>query len=67
MLYSVRWLYFGSSTGGVMACQLEGFKIAGDAGFRSRRTGGLLLLVALLALPLAFAWTLHTYYGRGFR
>src|SRR5262249_53905293 len=30
VLYSVRWLYFGSSTGGVLACQLESFKIAGE-------------------------------------
>src|SRR5262249_42071786 len=27
VLYSVRWLYFGPSIGGVMACQLESFKI----------------------------------------
>lgn len=66
VLYSMRWLYFGPSTGGVMACQLESFKIAGEAGFRGRATGGVLLMVALLALPLAFAWTLHTYYGKGF-
>jgi hypothetical protein len=66
VLYSVRWLYFGPSTGGVIACQLESFKIAGEAGFRSRATGGVLLMAALLALPLAFAWTLHTYYGKGF-
>jgi uncharacterized protein DUF6784/uncharacterized protein DUF6785 len=66
VLYSVRWLYFGSSTGGVLACQLESFKIAGEAGVRNRTTGRLLLLVALVALPLAFAWTLQTYYSHGF-
>jgi hypothetical protein len=66
VLYSVRWLYFGPSTGGVLACQLECFKIAGDAGMKSRGTGAVLLGAALLTLPLAFFWTLQTYHDRGF-
>jgi hypothetical protein len=66
VLYGVRWLYFGPAAGGVIACQLESFKIAGEAGLRHRSTGGLLLLAALLTVPLAFAWTLHTYYSHGF-
>jgi hypothetical protein len=66
VLYSVRWLYFGASTGGVVACQLESFKIAGEAGLRSRAAGGVLLMAALLAVPLAFVWTLHTYHAKGF-
>lgn len=67
VLYSVRWLYFGPSIGGVMACQLESFKIMGESGRRSRATGGLLLLAALLAVPVAFVWTLHTYHVKGFQ
>src|SRR5581483_4342686 len=66
LLYSIRWLYFGPSIGGVMACQLESFKIAGDAGLRGRAVGNLLLAAALLTLPLAFAWTLFTYHQKGF-
>jgi hypothetical protein len=66
VLYSTRWLYFGPTTGGVMACQLETFKIAGDAGARGPAAGRLLLWAALLTIPIAFAWTLHAYYDRGF-
>jgi hypothetical protein len=66
VLYAVRWLYFGPTTGGVLACQLESFKIAGETGLRGRSVGGIFLLAALLAIPLAFAWTLHTYHVRGF-
>jgi hypothetical protein len=66
VLYSLRWLYFGPSTGGVIACQLESFKIAGEGGLRGRAAGGVLLLAALLAVPLAFAWSLHTYHAKGF-
>jgi hypothetical protein len=66
VLYSLRWLYFGPATGGVIACQLESLKIAGDGGLHGRAAGGVLLGAALLTLPLAFAWTLHTYYGNGF-
>src|SRR5262249_7752924 len=47
VLYSIRWLYFGPSIGGVMACQLESFKIAGDAGLRGRAVGNLFLAAAL--------------------
>jgi hypothetical protein len=49
-----------------VACQLESFKIAGEAGLRSRAAGGVLLMAALLTVPLAFAWTLRTYYSEGF-
>ena len=66
VLYSIRWLYFGPSIGGVMACQLESFKIAGDAGLRGRAVGNVLLAIALLTVPLAFAWSLHTYHAKGF-
>jgi hypothetical protein len=66
VLCGIRWLYFGPSIGGVMACQLESFKIAGEAGLRGRAAGRVLLLAALVAVPLAFAWTLHTYYSQGF-
>jgi hypothetical protein len=66
VLHSLRWLYFGSATGGVVACQLESFKITGDAGLRGSAAGWVLLLAALLTLPVAFAWTLRTYYADGF-
>jgi hypothetical protein len=66
VLYATRWLYFGASTGGVVACQLESFKISSDAGLRNRKVGGILLLVAVITAPLALAWTLQTYHARGF-
>lgn len=66
MLYALRWLYFGPAIGAVMASQLEGFKLANTGGLRGRWVGGVLALAATLAVPLAFAWTLHTYYSAGF-
>ncbi len=66
VLYGVRWLYFGPAVGGVLACQLESLKIAGDAGLPRPASGRLLLLVTLATVPLAIAWTLHTYYAEGF-
>lgn len=65
-LYALRWLYFGSATGSVMACQLEGFKLADTGGLRGRRVGGALALAATVTVPLAFAWTLKSYYSTGF-
>jgi hypothetical protein len=65
-LYAVRWLYFGSATGSVMACQLEGFKLVDAGGLRGRRVGGVLALGATLTVVLAFVWTLATYYRHGF-
>jgi len=65
-LYAVRWLYFGSATGSVMACQLEGFKLMGTSGLRGRRIGGVLALGATVTVVLAFVWTLATYYRHGF-
>jgi hypothetical protein len=66
MICALRWLYFGSATGAVMACQLEGFKIADASGIRSRGIGWALALAAGITVPLAFAWTLKTYYTSGF-
>jgi hypothetical protein len=65
-LYAVRWLYFGSATGSVMACQIEGFKLADAGGVRGRRVGSALALAATLTVGLAFVWTLATYYRHGF-
>jgi hypothetical protein len=64
-LYGLRWLYFGSATGSVMASELEGLKLAGSGGLRGGRVGGALALVLAVTVPLAFAWTLKTYYGHG--
>src|SRR5579871_426862 len=64
-LFGLRWLYFGSATGSVMACQLEGFKLVGSGGLRGKWIGSLMALVMALTVPLAFAWTLHTYYAHG--
>ena len=66
VLYATRWLYFGPPIGGVIACQLESFKVAGDAGIRGRAAGRVLLLAALVAIPIAFVWTLHTFHAKGF-
>lgn len=66
LMESLRWLYFGPAIGAVMACQLEGLKLADVGGLRGRRVGGALALAATAAVPLAIAWTLHTYYGSGF-
>ncbi len=66
VLASLRWLYFGSAIGSVMACQLEGIKLADVGGLRGRRVGGIFALAATLTVPLAFAWTLKTYYSHGF-
>jgi hypothetical protein len=67
VLYALRWLYFGPTTGGVMACQLESFKIAGDGGVKGRAAGRVLLMAALLAVPVAFIWSLYTYHEKGFQ
>jgi hypothetical protein len=45
VLFSLRWLYFTPAIGSVMACQLEGFKLA-DAGRVRGRGVGWLLAVA---------------------
>lgn len=66
LLYALRWLYFGSSTGAVMASQLEGVKLADASGLRGRSVGTVLTVVAALTTVLAFAWTLKTYYLSGF-
>lgn len=66
VLYALRWIYHSSATGSVMACQLEGFKLAEAGGMRGKRFGGALALVTTLAVPLVFAWTLKTYYAHGF-
>jgi hypothetical protein len=66
ILHALRWLYFGSATGSVMACQLESFKLADAGGLRGRRVGWALALTATLTVALAFVWTLKTYYGQGF-
>jgi len=66
LLYALRWLYFGSSTGSVMASQLEGIKLADAGGLRGRRVGTVLALTAVLTTLLAFVWTLKTYYAGGF-
>ena len=65
-LYAVRWLYFGSAAGSVMACQMEGFKLADSSGLRGRRVGGALALAATITVPIAFVWTLSSYYRHGF-
>lgn len=66
LIHSFRWLYFGSATGAVMACQMEGFKIAGRGGLRGRGVGATLALTATFTMPLAMVWTLRTYYREGF-
>jgi hypothetical protein len=65
-LYAVRWLYFGSATGSVMACQLEGLKLVDTAGLRGRGVGRALAVGASISVALAFVWTLATYYRHGF-
>jgi hypothetical protein len=65
-LYALRWLYFGSPTGSVMGCQMEGFKLVGAGRERARGAGWTLALVVTAVVPLAFLWTLRTYYLRGF-
>jgi hypothetical protein len=65
VLFAVRWLYFGPAIGSVMACQLEGFKLAEAGGLRGSRVGWTLALTAAVAVPVAFLWTLKTYYGNG--
>lgn len=66
MLSSLRWLYFGPAIGSVMACQLEGFKLTDAGGVPRRGVGRWLAGVATLTVPLAFVWTLQTYYNSGF-
>ncbi len=66
ILHSLRWLYFGSAAGSVMACQLEGLKLADAGGLRGRRVGWTLALAATLTVIVGFVWTLKTYYGHGF-
>jgi hypothetical protein len=65
-LFAIRWMYFGSATGSVMACQLEGFKLVEAGGVRGRGVGRAFALAATITVPLAFAWTLKTYYSGGF-
>src|SRR5579883_3047496 len=65
-LYALRWLYFGPAIGSVMACQLEGFKLTEAGGLRGRGVGRVFMLVAAITVPLAFCWTLKTYYASGF-
>ncbi|HLJ54073.1 MAG TPA: DUF6785 family protein [Chthonomonadaceae bacterium] len=65
-LYAVRWLYFGSATGSVMACQLEGLKLADAGGLSGRRVGRALALGTAATVILALVWTLATYYRHGF-
>src|SRR5436853_511338 len=55
-----------AATGSVMAAQLEGMKLAGAGGLRGPRVGWTLMLAIALTVPLAFAWTLKTYYAHGF-
>ena len=64
-LYALRWLYFGPAIGAVMASQLESFKLTDVGGARSRRAGWTLALALTVTVPIAFAWTLHSYYGHG--
>lgn len=66
VLYALRWLYFGSAIGSVMACQLEGMKLTAAGGLQGRRVGKTLALVCALTTPLAIAWTLKTFYTSGF-
>jgi hypothetical protein len=66
VLHAVRWLYFGSATGAVMAAQLEGLKLADEGGLRRRPVSGALLAATGVALVLALVWTTHTYYASGF-
>ncbi len=66
VLFGLRWLYFGSPTGSVMGCEMEGFKLVGAGGVRPRPAGWLMALAVTLVVPLAFLWTLKTYYIRGF-
>src|SRR5207248_5552188 len=66
LIASLRWLYFGPAISSVMACQLEGFKLADAGGLRGRRVGRALALAATVTVPLAIAWTLHTFYSAGF-
>jgi hypothetical protein len=66
VLYGVRWLYFGSATGAVMAAQLEGLKIADEGGLSRRSVTVAFSAAMLLALVLGLVWTTHTYYASGF-
>jgi len=66
MVHALRWLYFGSATGSVMAAQMEGFKLTDAGGLPRRSVGSTILLTMLLTVPVAFAWTLKTYYHSGF-
>ncbi len=66
MMESLRWLYFGPAIGSVMACQLEGLKLADAGGLRGRRVGAALALAATVTVPLAITWTLQTFYNTGF-
>ena len=65
ILHALRWLYFGPAIGSVMACQLEGLKLTESGGLRGPRVGWTLALAAVVAVPLAFLWSLHTYYMHG--
>lgn len=66
ILFSLRWLYFTPAIGSVMACQLEGFKLADTGGLRGRTVGLLFAAGATVTVLLAFAATLRTYYNSGF-
>jgi len=66
ILHAVRWLFFGSATGAVMAAQLEGLKIADDGGLRRRPAAAAILAALALALVLGLVWTTQTYFAKGF-
>ncbi len=65
-LYGLRWLYFGSATGSVMAAQMEGFKLAGAGRLSGRGVGRAIGVAVGVAVPIAMVWTLKTYYSHGF-
>jgi hypothetical protein len=66
VLFSLRWLYFAPAVGSVMACQLEGFKLADAGALRGRAVGWLFAVGATATVVLALVATLKTYYGSGF-
>ena len=66
LMEALRWLYFGPAIGSVMACQMEGLKLADAGGLRGRRVGATLALAATVTVPIAILWTLHTFYSAGF-
>lgn len=66
ILFSLRWLYFTPAIGSVMACQLEGLKLADVSGLRGRTVGWLMGAGAAITVLVAMAATLNTYYQHGF-